>query len=36
VRSREALETALKDAMVADTFTVIAAVIDHGAYDGKI
>ena len=36
VRNREALETALKDAMTADTFTVIAAVIDRGAYDGRI
>ncbi len=36
VRSRAALETALKDAITADTFTVIAAVIDRGAYDGRI
>ena len=36
VRSREALETALRDAMQAETFTVIAAIIDQGAYDGRI
>lgn len=36
VRSRDALKTALNDAMVSDTFTVIAAVIDRGAYDGRI
>jgi acetolactate synthase-1/2/3 large subunit len=36
VRSREALTKALQDALVADTFTVIAAVIDRGAYDGRI
>ncbi len=36
VSSREALETALKDAMNADTFTVIAAEIDRTAYDGRI
>ncbi|MGC1503049.1 MAG: thiamine pyrophosphate-binding protein [Sulfitobacter sp.] len=36
VRSRNALETAIKKAMQADTFTVIAAVIDQGAYDGRI
>lgn len=36
VRSREALETALKDALNAETFTVIAAIIDRGAYDGRI
>jgi acetolactate synthase-1/2/3 large subunit len=36
VRSREALEDALNEAMAADTFTVIAAVIDRGAYDGRI
>lgn len=36
VRSRAELETALQDAMGADTFTVIAAHIDRGAYDGRI
>jgi acetolactate synthase-1/2/3 large subunit len=36
VRDRAALETALKKAMKADTFTVIAAVIDRGAYDGRL
>ncbi len=36
VRSRAALETALKKAMAAETFTVIAAHIDRGAYDGRI
>ncbi len=36
VRSRKSLETALEQAMQADTFTVIAAVIDRGAYDGRI
>ncbi|KIN70927.1 putative acetolacetate synthase [Sulfitobacter noctilucae] len=36
VQDRAGLEAALKDALVADTFTVIAAVIDRGAYDGRI
>jgi acetolactate synthase-1/2/3 large subunit len=36
VRSREALEKALTRAKTADTFTVIAAFIDRGAYDGRI
>ncbi|MCX7558990.1 thiamine pyrophosphate-binding protein [Sulfitobacter sp. F26204] len=36
VRSREALETALQDALLADRFTVIAAIIDPGAYDGRL
>lgn len=36
VRSREELTTALKDAQTAETFTVIAAIIDRGAYDGRI
>ncbi|KIN61869.1 putative acetolacetate synthase, catabolic [Sulfitobacter noctilucicola] len=36
VRSREALETALQEALTAETFTVIAAVIEPGAYDGRI
>jgi acetolactate synthase-1/2/3 large subunit len=36
VHDRGALETALNDAMAADTFTVIAAVIEKGAYDGRI
>lgn len=36
VRSRKALESALEQAMQADTFTVIAAVIERGAYDGRI
>lgn len=36
VRSREELETALSDALNAGTFTVIAAHIDRGAYDGHI
>lgn len=36
VRSREALATALENAMAAETFTVIAAVIERGAYDGRI
>ncbi len=36
VRSRNALETALTTAMAAETFTVIAAIIDQGAYDGRI
>lgn len=36
VRHRTALEEALKDALTADRFTVIAAVIDKGAYDGRI
>lgn len=36
VRSRTALQEALTEALRADTFTVIAAVIDRGAYDGRI
>ena len=36
VRNRAELETALRDAMVAPTFTVIAAIIDRGSYDGRI
>lgn len=36
VSDRSALEAALNDAMDADTFTVIAAVIDREAYDGRI
>lgn len=36
VRSRAALEDALNEAMTADTFTVIAAIIDRGSYDGRI
>ena len=36
VRSRTELTRALEDAQKADTFTVIAAMIDKGAYDGRI
>lgn len=36
VNSRQELETALQDAMDVPTFTVIAAVIERGAYDGRI
>jgi len=36
VRDRAGLESALKDAVAADIFTVIAAVIDREAYDGRI
>ena len=36
VTSRDELTTALEAAQRADTFTVIAAVIDRGAYDGRI
>ena len=36
VESREALKTALEDALKADTFTVIAAKIERGSYDGRI
>lgn len=36
VTSRAELTTALQTALDADTFTVIAAVIDRGAYDGRI
>lgn len=36
VQSRAELEVALQDAMVAGTFTVIAAIIERGAYDGRI
>jgi acetolactate synthase-1/2/3 large subunit len=36
VQSRADLEIALQGAMAADTFTVIAAIIERGAYDGRI
>jgi acetolactate synthase-1/2/3 large subunit len=36
VRNRAELETALTDALEAETFTVIAAEIDRGSYDGRI
>lgn len=36
VQDRAGLEAALKEAMVAKTFTVIAAIIERGAYDGRI
>ncbi|WP_170545001.1 thiamine pyrophosphate-binding protein [Ruegeria arenilitoris] len=36
VRNREELRTALDAAVKADTFTVIAAEIDRGGYDGRI
>lgn len=36
VTSRAELTTALETAMTADSFTVIAAVIERGAYDGRI
>lgn len=35
VTSRDELEAALDDALTAETFTVIAAVIERGSYDGK-
>jgi acetolactate synthase-1/2/3 large subunit len=36
VRNRAELEKALDDALNAETFTVIAAVIERGSYDGRI
>lgn len=36
VTTRAALESALHTAQAANTFTVIACIIDKGAYDGKI
>ncbi|MGV6848884.1 MAG: thiamine pyrophosphate-binding protein [Marinibacterium sp.] len=36
VTSREELRAALEQAQTANTFTVIAAVIDRGGYDGRI
>lgn len=36
VRDRAGLEAALTEALRADKFTVIAALIDRGAYDGRI
>src|SRR3546814_4934437 len=36
VTTRAELESALDDALTAETFTVIAAVIDRGSYDGRI
>lgn len=36
VHSRTALEAALREALTADTFSVIACIIERGAYDGLI
>ena len=36
VTSRAELKSALQEAMAFDGFTVIAAVINRGAYDGRI
>jgi len=36
VRNRDQLRTALRDAMTAQSFTVIAAEIEPGGYDGRI
>mgnify|MGYP001141162452 CR=1 FL=1 len=36
VQTRAELEAALQTAQTADTFTVIACVIERGAYDGRI
>ncbi|MCA0927546.1 thiamine pyrophosphate-binding protein [Ruegeria profundi] len=36
VRNREELRAALNEAMKVETFTVIAAEIDRGGYDGRI
>ncbi|MGA9250924.1 MAG: thiamine pyrophosphate-binding protein [Roseobacter sp.] len=36
VTNRKELQKALQEALVADTFTVIAAHIERGAYDGRI
>jgi acetolactate synthase-1/2/3 large subunit len=36
VTSRAELEAALSDAQTADTFTVIACIIERGSYDGRI
>jgi acetolactate synthase-1/2/3 large subunit len=36
VTSVAELKTALSEARKVDTFTIIAAVIDRGAYDGRI
>ncbi|MEM6888325.1 MAG: thiamine pyrophosphate-binding protein [Pseudomonadota bacterium] len=36
VSSRAELDAALKEALAADTFSVVAAVIDRGGYDGRI
>jgi len=36
VRSRDALAEALRSALKAETFTVIACIIERGAYDGRI
>ena len=36
VTSRAELEEALDDALTAESFTVIAAVIERGSYDGRI
>ena len=36
VHDRDGLRTALKDALNAKTFTLIAAKIDRKAYDGRI
>ena len=36
VRSRPELRAALERALEADTFTVVAAEIEPGGYDGRI
>jgi acetolactate synthase-1/2/3 large subunit len=36
VEDRGALEAAMRDALRADTYTVIAAKIPRGSYDGRI
>jgi acetolactate synthase-1/2/3 large subunit len=36
VKTRADLRAALQQALAADRFTVIAAEIDHGAYDGRL
>lgn len=36
VRNRAELRAAIEDALAAETFTVIAAEIDRGGYDGRI
>jgi acetolactate synthase-1/2/3 large subunit len=36
VEDRGALEVAMRDALRADTYTVIAAKLPRGSYDGRI
>ena len=36
VENRDALEVAIKNALVSDVYTIIACKIPRGSYDGRI